>query len=159
MTCTDGTHAFLAPPLDTALDAGQPLPGVVVTILSLAGDANGDGSFAPGDRMSVTFSVKTSAGRFIPIEELDGKAVGLTVESDTSVNLLKVVLAKAYRFSNEFLATSLPYDEALRSFPALLLIGDKALQAAQAGAADHVAEFLEVLQVPRGGFTLEDLRQ
>ena len=80
----------------------------------------------------------------IPIEELDGKAVGLTVESDTSVNLLKVVLAKSYGFTNEFPPTSLPFDSALRSFPALLLIGDKALRAAQAGTARFVYDLGEL---------------
>ena len=66
----------------------------------------------------------------IPIEELDGKSVGLTTESDTSVNLLKVILAKKHGFKNDFQRTSLPLTEALQSFSALLLIGDTALKAA-----------------------------
>jgi chorismate dehydratase len=80
----------------------------------------------------------------VPIEDLDGREVGLTVESDTSVNLLKIVLAKSYGFTNEFHATSLPLDAALNSFPALLLIGDKALQAARTGAARFVYDLGEL---------------
>jgi len=66
----------------------------------------------------------------LPIELLDNHAVGLTAESDTSVNLLKIVLAKRYGLVNEFRRTTLPLQEALRTFSALLLIGNAALKAA-----------------------------
>jgi chorismate dehydratase len=69
----------------------------------------------------------------VPIEELDGCQIGLSAESDTSVNLLKVLLARKYQFKNGFERTSLPLAEALESFPALLLIGDAALRGETAG--------------------------
>jgi chorismate dehydratase len=64
----------------------------------------------------------------LPIEELDGHAIGLTTESDTSVNLLKIILKRGYGFANEFRRSSLSINEALQSFSALLLIGDAALR-------------------------------
>ena len=70
----------------------------------------------------------------LPIEELDNHPIGLTTESDTSVNLLKILLARAYGFTNEFHTSSLPLHDAVRTTPALLLIGDKALKMAM---ADH----------------------
>lgn len=69
----------------------------------------------------------------VPIEELDGCPIGLSAESDTSVNLLKVLLARKYGFQNSFERTSLPLAEALERFPGLLLIGDAALKGVEAG--------------------------
>lgn len=68
----------------------------------------------------------------VPIEELDGAAIGLSAESDTSVNLLKVLLARKYGFGNRFERTSLPLSEALALYPGVLLIGDAALKGAAA---------------------------
>lgn len=73
----------------------------------------------------------------VPIQELDGASIGLTAESDTSVNLLKVLLAKKYGFSNSFERTTLPLAEALQRFPGLLLIGDSALKGASSGGGFH----------------------
>jgi chorismate dehydratase len=70
----------------------------------------------------------------VPVEELDGCSIGLSAESDTSVNLLKVLLARKYGLHNSFERTSLPLAEALASYPALLLIGDAALKGAAAGS-------------------------
>ncbi len=70
----------------------------------------------------------------LPIEELDNHPIGLTTESDTSVNLLKILLARAYGFTNEFYRSTLPLQEAVRTTPALLLIGDRALKMAK---TDH----------------------
>lgn len=67
----------------------------------------------------------------LPIEELDNQPVGLTTESATSVNLLKILLARAYGFRNDFRPSSQPFPEALTTSPALLLIGDGALKAAR----------------------------
>jgi chorismate dehydratase len=64
----------------------------------------------------------------VPLEELNNKTIGLTTESATSVNLLRILLAKKYGFVNAFESTSLPLQEALGSFSALLLIGDQALK-------------------------------
>lgn len=65
-----------------------------------------------------------------PIEELDGATIGLTAESDTSVNLLKVLLARKYGLANSFERTQLPLERALERYPGLLLIGDAALKGA-----------------------------
>lgn len=73
----------------------------------------------------------------VPVEELDGCSIGLTAESDTSVNLLKVLLARKYGFRNSFERTALPLAEALETFPGLLLIGDAALKGAASGAKLH----------------------
>ncbi len=64
----------------------------------------------------------------IPIEGLDNHAIGLTAESDTSVNLLRIIMTRGYGFANRFERTALPLREALGSFSALLLIGDAALR-------------------------------
>ena len=69
----------------------------------------------------------------VPIEELDGCRIGLSAESDTSVNLLKVLLAKKHGFSNSYERTSLSLPEVLERFPAALLIGDAALKGVDAG--------------------------
>lgn len=66
----------------------------------------------------------------VPIERLDGATIGLSAESDTSVNLLKVLLARKYALRNSFERTKLPLAQALTQYPALLLIGDAALKGA-----------------------------
>jgi len=80
----------------------------------------------------------------VPIEELDGSAIGLSAESDTSVNLLKVLLARQYGFRNSFERTSLPLSEALTHYPGLLLIGDAALKGAAASGPYHVYDLGEL---------------
>jgi chorismate dehydratase len=67
----------------------------------------------------------------LPLAELNNQPVALTTESDTSINLLKIILAKQYGFSNHFERSSLPAPEALHTFSALLLIGDAALRERQ----------------------------
>ncbi|MGA7826036.1 MAG: menaquinone biosynthesis protein [Geobacteraceae bacterium] len=65
----------------------------------------------------------------IPLAELDRTCIGLTVESETSVALLKIILQKFYRFSNEF--ASVLVDDAFilgNNCPAILVIGDSALK-------------------------------
>ncbi|WP_243371389.1 menaquinone biosynthesis protein [Geotalea sp. SG265] len=74
----------------------------------------------------------------IPIENLHNKTIGLTTESDTSVNLLKIILKKKYGYENEFQRTPLPLKEALQSHEGLLLIGDAALKASLAKHNFHV---------------------
>jgi chorismate dehydratase len=64
----------------------------------------------------------------LPIGSLDNHTIGLTAESDTSVNLLKIILKKGYGFVNEFQRSTVDLREALHSFSALLLIGDAALK-------------------------------
>jgi chorismate dehydratase len=65
----------------------------------------------------------------IPINELANLPVGITNESDTSINLLKIILAKKYGLQNSFQRTPLPLSEAIQQYSALLLIGDTALKA------------------------------
>lgn len=64
----------------------------------------------------------------VPISELDGTSIALTTESETSVNLIKIILAKHYGFTNAFERSTLPVREALAQFSAMLLIGDAALK-------------------------------
>lgn len=68
----------------------------------------------------------------VPIEELNNQAIALTTESDTSVNLLRIILARQYGFSNTFQRTTLPLREAIEKQRALLLIGDAALRESMA---------------------------
>lgn len=63
-----------------------------------------------------------------PLEELNNRTIGLTTESETSVNLLRIILARNYGFVNDFVRTPLPLREALKTFSAVLLIGDAALR-------------------------------
>lgn len=65
----------------------------------------------------------------VPIEHLHNKTIGLTNESDTSVNLLKILLHKRYGLTNDFQRTALPFEKALNDHDGLLLIGDAALKA------------------------------
>jgi chorismate dehydratase len=60
----------------------------------------------------------------LPIENLDQQTLGLTGESDTSVNLLKIILHKFYGHRNSFETLRISTPEALSDFPAILLIGD-----------------------------------
>jgi chorismate dehydratase len=64
----------------------------------------------------------------VPISELDRTHIALTTESETSVNLIKIILAKQYGFTNTFERSALPVREALTHFSAMLLIGDAALK-------------------------------
>jgi len=80
----------------------------------------------------------------LPIDRLAGHPVGLTAESDTSVNLLKIVLAKGYGIDNEFRRTTLPLQEALQTFSALLLIGDAALKASTHSSGLYVYDLGEL---------------
>jgi chorismate dehydratase len=66
----------------------------------------------------------------LPIERLDGAAIGLTIESETSVALLKILLSRKYSFNNTFKQSSGNLDEVLAENEAMLLIGDAALRSA-----------------------------
>lgn len=65
----------------------------------------------------------------LPIEKLNGLSIGLTKESATSVNLLKIILQKFYKYNNSYLTIENSTIEALEDFNAILLIGDSALRA------------------------------
>ncbi len=86
----------------------------------------------------------------LPIDQLDNHAIGLTAESDTSVNLLKIIMAKGYGFTNRFERTTLPLAEALGSFSALLLIGDTALKERERGGELYVYDLGELWRALTG---------
>ncbi|HEU0265855.1 MAG TPA: menaquinone biosynthesis protein [Geobacterales bacterium] len=74
-----------------------------------------------------------------PIEELHGATIALTADSATSVALLKILLARHYRFRNTFQVTAEPLDTLMERYPAALLIGDAALKGAAQQRSDlHV---------------------
>ncbi len=75
VSCTDGTAVTIAPPIGTVLDAYTALPGVVLHIANITGAGNGDGTFAPGDLVSVKFSITTNAGIPLDLSELDGAEI------------------------------------------------------------------------------------
>lgn len=80
----------------------------------------------------------------VPLAALNGQTIGLTADSATSVNLLRIILAKQYSFINNFQTFSLPLDQALQSFPALLLIGDTALRGAATSNGLYVYDLGEL---------------
>lgn len=63
----------------------------------------------------------------MPVENLDGRTVLTSSQSETSVALIQVILRKFYGLDCTFRSASLPLDEALESETAYLLIGDDAL--------------------------------
>lgn len=66
-----------------------------------------------------------------PIENLDGLTVLTSYQSETSVALLDIILAKFYGFRCTLKSTSMPLSEAMESHTAYLLIGDDALREAK----------------------------
>lgn len=65
----------------------------------------------------------------VPLEKLDRSPIGLTVESETSVALLTIILQKFYRYTNEFIPVVVDGSFVLGSrCPAVLVIGDMALK-------------------------------
>lgn len=79
-----------------------------------------------------------------PIEDLDGKPIGLTTDSDTSVNLLRIILGRQYAFRNDMRRTSLTLKDALEEFSAVLLIGDAALRGNMANHGLYVYDLGEL---------------
>ncbi|MFZ3207225.1 MAG: menaquinone biosynthesis protein [Geobacteraceae bacterium] len=63
----------------------------------------------------------------LPLEELRHQTIGLTTESETSVNLLKILFAVNLAIPAFFERCTLPLHQALAKYSALLLIGDSAL--------------------------------
>jgi chorismate dehydratase len=66
-----------------------------------------------------------------PIEELAGKNISSTHQSETSKALLEILLKKFYGMETPVQETELPLSAALSSFDAYLSIGDEALKAGQ----------------------------
>ena len=65
--------------------------------------------------------------------ELEGKRIAVTSETSTSVELLRVLLEKKFGVSDYSFNRTKPTDHSYEGFDAVLLIGDKALQAAYGG--------------------------
>ncbi|MBU9723952.1 MULTISPECIES: menaquinone biosynthesis protein [Bacillaceae] len=63
----------------------------------------------------------------VPITQLDGKSIGLTSTSATSVNLLKVILNKFYEIDVSYETMAPDFQEMLSRHDACLLIGDDAI--------------------------------
>lgn len=61
------------------------------------------------------------------IEGLNGAAIAVSRQSLSSAILLRILLKFKYHFKNEFISSNRPVDEALKTHPAVLLIGDEAL--------------------------------
>jgi len=80
----------------------------------------------------------------LPLEELDGRDVLLTSESDTSVNLLKILLKLRYGCSCSFSVTNNVLADALKEAPAVLLIGDAALRAVRLASGIRVYDLGEL---------------
>lgn len=86
-----------------------------------------------------------------PAEQLGGAQLLVTSESATSVVLLQILLAEHWGLSGCTVErSSLPVSEALQQAPGLLLIGDKALQAAAAApyCYDLGEEWLRLTGLP-----------
>lgn len=71
LSCTDGKKTLVTPPLDTALSQREALPGLVLTVAAPGGHSNANGSFHAGDRLAVTFTVKTRTGRIVALSDLN----------------------------------------------------------------------------------------
>jgi chorismate dehydratase len=80
----------------------------------------------------------------VPLAELQGKVIGLTTESETSVILLRVLLARFHGLDCTSERTSLSFPEVLNSYPAVLLIGDAALRAGSAAVGLQVYDLGEL---------------
>ncbi|HOP29967.1 MAG TPA: menaquinone biosynthesis protein [Spirochaetota bacterium] len=86
----------------------------------------GDYVILPGFCLSSVGYVKSVVLQSrVPIEELDGKRVGLTTASETSVALLKILLAKYYKVNPEYIPVKPRPDFA--DVDAALVIGNEAM--------------------------------
>ena len=63
----------------------------------------------------------------MPLEALDGKTILTSSQSETSSALVQIICRKFYRLSCTFVSSSTPIADALRSYPAYMLIGDDAI--------------------------------
>lgn len=73
-----------------------------------------------------------------PLTELDGAVIGLSGESATSVILLRILLARYYNFTNQFVPVAGQGLVTDASIQAVLLIGDAALRAVKGNSSRYV---------------------
>ncbi len=78
-----------------------------------------------------------------PLRRLPPDPIAVTGNSDTSILLLEILLRESMGRTNLLVRTDLPPREALRRYPAHLVIGDEAIRAAVDGAARHVTDLGE----------------
>lgn len=74
----------------------------------------------------------------LPLTELDGAVIGLSGESATSVILLRILLARYYGFTNQFIPVAGQGLVPDASMQAVLLIGDAALRAVKENSSPYV---------------------
>lgn len=79
-----------------------------------------------------------------PIETLDGLAILVSSQSETSVALLNVIFKKFYDFQCLLKSASMPLSEAMEHHSAYLLIGDDALREALKRSAFHIYDLGEI---------------
>jgi len=79
-----------------------------------------------------------------PLEELNGAEIALTGESETSVALLKILLACRYSFTNSFRSVSGDDQSCVADNGPLLLIGDRALRASLSPHSRYVYDLGEL---------------
>jgi chorismate dehydratase len=78
-----------------------------------------------------------------PLRRLPSGPIAVSGNSDTSITLLEILLRESLGRTNPLVRTELPAREALRRYPAHLVIGDEAIRAAVDGAAPHVTDLGE----------------
>jgi len=78
-----------------------------------------------------------------PLLRLPPDPIAVTGNSDTSITLLEILLRESLGRANLLVRTELPAREALRRYPAHLVIGDEAIRAAVDGVAPHVTDLGE----------------
>ena len=81
-----------------------------------------------------------------PIAELNDCPIALTTESETSVNLIRIILARQFGFANSFERSTMPVQQALQNFAAILMIGDAALKENMQGKGYFVYDLGELWQ-------------
>jgi chorismate dehydratase len=78
-----------------------------------------------------------------PLRQLPPEPVSVTGSSDTSITLLEILLRESLGRANLLVRTELSAREALRRYPAHLVIGDEAIRAVVDGVAPHVTDLGE----------------
>ncbi len=87
-----------------------------------------------------------------PLDALDGSRIGLSAESATTATLCQVILGKLLGYTNAYLTIASPLESALEQADAMVLIGDKALEAdSHADTEDLFSYDLSVLWQQRTG--------
>lgn len=80
----------------------------------------------------------------MPIETLNGLTVLASSQSETSVALLDITLRKFYGFDCPLKSSLEPLSEAMKSYPAYLLIGDDAMREERRQQGLHVYDLADI---------------